>query len=109
MHCFYVILDAEYRNDLSEAILQMQESGKLSVLKIKWWKEKRGGGACQVSFHKEVFTFQKKKIIFSTDEITLEFMGSIIQVRQQCQAPRCDTCHNKSKLFLDCSILYLCI
>lgn len=26
----------------------MQESGKLAQLKIKWWKEKRGGGACQV-------------------------------------------------------------
>jgi hypothetical protein len=31
---------------LSEAVLQMQESGEISVLKIKWWKEKRGGGAC---------------------------------------------------------------
>lgn len=24
----------------------MQESGEISVMKIKWWKEKRGGGAC---------------------------------------------------------------
>lgn len=24
----------------------MQESGDITALKIKWWKEKRGGGAC---------------------------------------------------------------
>ena len=24
----------------------MQESGEITSLKIKWWKEKRGGGAC---------------------------------------------------------------
>lgn len=47
--CF--ILDAEFRNELSEGVLQMQESGKLAILKIKWWKEKRGGGACQVRDH----------------------------------------------------------
>lgn len=27
-------------------MLQMQESGDITALKIKWWKEKRGGGAC---------------------------------------------------------------
>lgn len=26
----------------------MQESGEISKMKIKWWKEKRGGGACSV-------------------------------------------------------------
>lgn len=26
----------------------MQETGRLSTLKDKWWKEKRGGGACSV-------------------------------------------------------------
>lgn len=51
MFFFAVISDAEFRNELSEGILQMQESGKLSILKIKWWKEKRGGGACQVRGH----------------------------------------------------------
>jgi glutamate receptor, ionotropic, invertebrate len=34
---------------LSEAVLQMQESGEITAMKIKWWKEKRGGGACDVS------------------------------------------------------------
>ncbi|XP_055300709.1 glutamate receptor ionotropic, kainate 2-like isoform X1 [Sitodiplosis mosellana] len=38
--------NSEYRNALSEGILRMQESGKLATLKIKWWKEKKGGGAC---------------------------------------------------------------
>ena len=27
----------------------MQESGKLHMLKTRWWKEKRGGGKCQVN------------------------------------------------------------
>lgn len=30
-------------------MLRLQEQGKLSAMKIKWWKEKRGGGACDVS------------------------------------------------------------
>lgn len=30
-------------------MLRLQEQGKLTALKIKWWKEKRGGGACSVS------------------------------------------------------------
>lgn len=38
--------DSPYRGALSEAILQLQESGEISRLKTKWWKEKRGGGAC---------------------------------------------------------------
>lgn len=27
-------------------MLRLQEQGKLTTLKIKWWKEKKGGGAC---------------------------------------------------------------
>ncbi|XP_030751946.1 glutamate receptor ionotropic, kainate 2-like isoform X2 [Sitophilus oryzae] len=38
-----------YRNDLSTAVLKLQETGKLTQLKIKWWKEKRGGSTCSVS------------------------------------------------------------
>lgn len=41
--------DSPYRGALSEAVLLMQESGEISRMKIKWWKEKRGGGACGVS------------------------------------------------------------
>lgn len=38
----------DYRTKLSEAILSLQESGKLEVLKNRWWKEKHGGGACDI-------------------------------------------------------------
>lgn len=47
--CFiFVRADASFRNILSANILSLQEKGKLTALKNKWWKEKRGGGACQV-------------------------------------------------------------
>ncbi|XP_071445424.1 glutamate receptor ionotropic, kainate 2-like [Hetaerina americana] len=39
--------DSSYRNALSAAVLKLQEVGKLYALKVKWWKEKRGGGACR--------------------------------------------------------------
>ncbi|XP_067617877.1 glutamate receptor ionotropic, kainate 2 isoform X2 [Eurosta solidaginis] len=35
-----------YRDILSQAVLELQEQGVLSKMKTKWWKEKRGGGAC---------------------------------------------------------------
>ncbi|CAO1385800.1 unnamed protein product [Diamesa tonsa] len=38
--------DVPYRGALSEAVLQLRESGELDKMEIKWWKEKRGGGAC---------------------------------------------------------------
>ncbi|BFF90889.1 glutamate receptor ionotropic kainate 3 [Drosophila madeirensis] len=38
-----------YRDILSQAILEMQEQGLLTKMKTKWWKEKRGGGACSDS------------------------------------------------------------
>uniref|UniRef100_A0A1B0GGY7 Ionotropic glutamate receptor C-terminal domain-containing protein n=3 Tax=Lutzomyia longipalpis TaxID=7200 RepID=A0A1B0GGY7_LUTLO len=41
--------NSPYRNALSAAVLKLQEQGKLTVLKIKWWKEKRGGGACSAT------------------------------------------------------------
>lgn len=43
-----ILPDSPYRHYLSEAVLRLQEQGKLTALKIKWWKEKRGGGACSV-------------------------------------------------------------
>lgn len=43
------ITDSPYRQPLSESVLQLQEGGKLTRMKNKWWKEKRGGGACPVS------------------------------------------------------------
>lgn len=98
MAYFRAILDAEYRNDLSEGILQLQESGKLAALKIKWWKEKRGGGACQVSFHRKhlLFIFNNQ-IHFNTIEkclrksLALEFMGiNRSSSSRHCQVFQCD-------------------
>lgn len=42
--------NSPFRTAISGAILKLQEEGKLHVLKTRWWKEKRGGGACRVSF-----------------------------------------------------------
>ncbi|XP_018331081.1 glutamate receptor ionotropic, kainate 2 isoform X2 [Agrilus planipennis] len=38
--------NSPFRTAISGAILKLQEEGKLHVLKTRWWKEKRGGGAC---------------------------------------------------------------
>ena len=38
-----------YRAALSQAVLKMQETNRLIILKNKWWKEERGGGNCKVS------------------------------------------------------------
>lgn len=55
-------LDASYRNILSANILSLQEKGKITALKNKWWKEKRGGGSCQVRSD-FAYTFFLDKII----------------------------------------------
>ena len=44
-----VISDSPYRTPMTNAILQLQEGGKLHLLKEKWWKRMRGGGQCEVS------------------------------------------------------------
>lgn len=31
---------------MSQAILKLQESGELLILKDRWWKQKKGGGQC---------------------------------------------------------------
>ena len=53
-------LDSPYRTPMTNAILQLQEGGKLHVLKEKWWKRMRGGGQCEVKlaniFH-QISTF----------------------------------------------------
>ncbi|GJQ74508.1 hypothetical protein Trydic_g21375 [Trypoxylus dichotomus] len=36
-----------YRPLFNTAILKLQETGMLTTLRIKWWKEKLGGGTCQ--------------------------------------------------------------
>ena len=37
----------QYKALLDYAILRLVEQGTLHKLKIKWWKQKRGGGACE--------------------------------------------------------------
>ncbi|XP_065349447.1 glutamate receptor ionotropic, kainate 2-like [Cloeon dipterum] len=39
--------NSPYRNAISAAVLKLQEVGKMYALKVKWWKEKRGGGQCK--------------------------------------------------------------
>ncbi|XP_014608313.1 PREDICTED: glutamate receptor ionotropic, kainate 2-like [Polistes canadensis] len=36
-----------YRHQLNTAILKLQESGRVTELKKKWWTQKRGGGKCE--------------------------------------------------------------
>ena len=43
------LTDSPYRTPISSAILQLQEGGKLHMLKEKWWKQRKGGGQCKVS------------------------------------------------------------
>lgn len=40
---FYWRLDSPYRTLISQAVLKMQEEGKLHRLKTKWWVEKNTG------------------------------------------------------------------
>lgn len=42
------VADSPFRTAISDAILKLQEEGKLHILKTRWWKEKKGGGACRV-------------------------------------------------------------
>ncbi|KAG4072084.1 hypothetical protein HA402_015583 [Bradysia odoriphaga] len=38
--------DSVYRSALSEGVLRLQEQGKLTSMKTKWWKEKTKGTVC---------------------------------------------------------------
>ena len=44
----YSLSASPYRTTISSAILQLQEGGKLHMLKEKWWKQRKGGGKCKV-------------------------------------------------------------
>lgn len=39
----------KYYQTLSEGVLRLQEGGVMKKLHEKWWKHKRGGGACGVN------------------------------------------------------------
>jgi glutamate receptor, ionotropic, invertebrate len=70
---------------LSEAVLKLQETGELTRMKTKWWKEKRGGGKCDVDSY---FTFKHKyKLIFlqnvvkdETKELTIAHVSGVFLV-----------------------------
>lgn len=51
----------------------MQESGEISRLKIKWWKEMRGGGACAGVSLK--FTFVRIIIIMPVELTMMKNVG----------------------------------
>lgn len=52
--------DSIYRDSLSAAVVKLQESGRIADLKIKWWKEDRGAGNCEVSLSNLLNVFIKK-------------------------------------------------
>lgn len=57
-HFFVLQTDYKYYHALSEGVLRLQELGVLDKLHTKWWKAKRGGGACQVSiFNKDLLIY----------------------------------------------------
>jgi hypothetical protein len=45
---FHLILDSPYRKYFSAQILKLQESGVLSALKEKWWKNTNGTGLHEI-------------------------------------------------------------
>lgn len=49
------ISDFKYQPQLSEGVLRLQETGILATLKTKWWKQRKGGGACSVCISFFVF------------------------------------------------------
>lgn len=46
----FTFLDSTYRNALSQAVLMLQQNGKIAELKRRWWEERKGGGQCNVSY-----------------------------------------------------------
>lgn len=46
MHSNSFLEGSPYRTPLSSAILKLQESGTLHVLKDRWWRQRHGGGMC---------------------------------------------------------------
>lgn len=44
-------IDFKYAAQFNEGMLQLQEMGVLAGLQKKWWKERKGGGACSVGLN----------------------------------------------------------
>lgn len=83
-----IFSDSPYRGALSEAVLQMQESGEITSMKIKWWKEKRGGGACTVSLRystlisiiTQLLSFKDTADDGGAEELTVANVGGVFVV-----------------------------
>lgn len=43
-----LFVDYEHYGELSKAVLLLQEQGILDKIQTRWWKQKKGGGACTV-------------------------------------------------------------
>lgn len=63
--------NSPYSRLLSQGILQLQERGVLHTLKDRWWKQKRGGGAC---------ADDAKKGSSSVTELSLGNVGGVFVV-----------------------------
>uniref|UniRef100_A0A0K8V3R8 Glutamate receptor 1 n=1 Tax=Bactrocera latifrons TaxID=174628 RepID=A0A0K8V3R8_BACLA len=62
--------NSPYRKQISGAVLKLGESGMLSELKRKWWKEMHGGGSCS----------QAESSGGDTPELDLENVGGVFLV-----------------------------
>ncbi|XP_023339114.1 glutamate receptor ionotropic, kainate 2 [Eurytemora carolleeae] len=58
-----------YRIPISSAILQLQEAGRLHVLKNRWWKQRRGGGKCDMALKKD-----------TANELSLDSVGGVFVI-----------------------------
>lgn len=67
---FLLFADSPYRKQISGAVLKLGESGTLSELKRKWWKEMHGGGSCS----------QTESSSSDTPELDLENVGGVFLV-----------------------------
>nr|CAD7431086.1 unnamed protein product [Timema monikensis] len=66
--------NSPYRNLMTTAVLKLQESGKITELKDKWWKQERGGGACKrtcssICLEEEWKTIQEKLPLLQLTQI----------------------------------------
>lgn len=88
----FVVEDSSYRHSLNTAILKLQESGRITELKKKWWTQKRGGGKCEVGFASETFRLicsqtidYLSSSIFITGRRSTKFGGGIeFETRGRC-------------------------
>ena len=95
-------------------MLQMQESGEITALKIKWWKEKRGGGACddagEDSGAEELdvanvggcFVVLICGSIFAIFISILEMLLDIYQRSRELEVPFVEELINEMKFFIKC-------